>query len=55
MLTSELINTCLIAEGVETKGEKDYLSSLGIYLMQGYYFCKPVFKGVGHIDPEVWA
>lgn len=54
VLTSQLISTQVIAEGVETKAEKDYLASLGIYLMQGYFFCKPVFKGLGEIDPQVW-
>jgi EAL domain-containing protein (putative c-di-GMP-specific phosphodiesterase class I) len=54
VVTSRLIQTELIAEGVETKAERDYLSSLGIYLMQGYYFCRPVFKGLGNISTSAW-
>lgn len=54
LLTSRLIDTLVVAEGVETKAEKDYLASLGIHLMQGYYFCKPVFRGLGSIDPQIW-
>lgn len=54
LLTSQLINTQVVAEGVETRAEKDYLADLGIHLMQGYYFCKPVFKDLGIIPAEVW-
>jgi len=54
VLTASLINSQIVAEGVETKAEKDYLASVGISLMQGYYFCKPVFQGLGEIDPAVW-
>ena len=32
----------VIAEGVETKEQADYLKSLGCYFMQGYYFGKPM-------------
>lgn len=54
LLTSRLIDTQVVAEGVETKAEKDYLAGLGIYLMQGYHFCKPVFQGLGNIAPQAW-
>lgn len=32
----------VIAEGVETKEQADYLNSIGCSFMQGYYFCRPV-------------
>ncbi|NLD20383.1 MAG: EAL domain-containing protein [Clostridiales bacterium] len=32
----------VIAEGVETELQADYLESIGCYLMQGYYFAKPM-------------
>ncbi|MES2605981.1 MAG: EAL domain-containing protein, partial [Pseudomonadota bacterium] len=35
-------NCRLIAEGVEKKGEFDYLCNRGIVLMQGYYFARPM-------------
>lgn len=54
MVISSLIGIRVIAEGVETRAEKDYLLSLGIHLMQGYYFCKPVFRGLGTIAPQAW-
>lgn len=34
----------VIAEGVETKEQADYLKDLGCYIMQGYYFAKPMLK-----------
>ncbi len=39
------LNILLIAEGVETSAEKNCLEDLGINLMQGYFFSKPVFEG----------
>lgn len=54
VLTSQLIGSRLVAEGVETREEKNYLESIGIHLMQGYFFCKPVFQALGTIDPQVW-
>lgn len=32
----------IVAEGVETKEQVDYLTSLGVEYLQGYYFSKPV-------------
>jgi EAL domain-containing protein (putative c-di-GMP-specific phosphodiesterase class I) len=37
----ELQGTKVLAEGIETKAELDYLASVGIRFMQGYYFAKP--------------
>lgn len=34
----------VMAEGVETKEQADYLSSIGCHMMQGYYFSKPLPK-----------
>ena len=44
----------VIAEGVETVGERDFLADAGISLMQGYLFCRPVFQGLGTADPAAW-
>jgi EAL domain-containing protein (putative c-di-GMP-specific phosphodiesterase class I) len=48
-----IISTCkdmgvkVIAEGIETIGERDFFLDAGVSLMQGYFFCRPVFKGLG--------
>ena len=48
------LNILVIAEGIETREERDFLSALGIELMQGYWFSKPVFKGLGEIAEAAW-
>ncbi len=45
----------VLAEGIETAAERDFLVSLGIELMQGYLFCKPAFQALGKIDPDSWC
>jgi EAL domain-containing protein (putative c-di-GMP-specific phosphodiesterase class I) len=54
LLTSRLINTQVVAEGVETKEERDYLASIGLELMQGYFFCRPAFQALGVIPDSAW-
>jgi EAL domain-containing protein (putative c-di-GMP-specific phosphodiesterase class I) len=41
----------VLAEGVETFAERDFLRAAGIDLMQGYLFCRPAFRAIGVIDP----
>lgn len=48
------LNVRVLAEGIETKAERDFLRNAGIVLMQGYLFCKPAFRAVGIIDPSAW-
>ncbi|SEJ84540.1 EAL domain, c-di-GMP-specific phosphodiesterase class I (or its enzymatically inactive variant) [Achromobacter sp. NFACC18-2] len=36
----------VVAEGIETVGERDFLAAQGITLMQGYLFAKPAFKAM---------
>jgi EAL domain-containing protein (putative c-di-GMP-specific phosphodiesterase class I) len=45
----------VIAEGIETAGERDFLHDAGIRLMQGYLFGKPIFQGVTRADSMTWA
>ena len=40
----------VIAEGVETAGERDALRDVGIYLMQGYFFARPSFQAVALVE-----
>jgi len=42
----------LIAEGVETRAERDCLRAAGITLFQGYYFARPAFEALPAIEPE---
>jgi EAL domain-containing protein (putative c-di-GMP-specific phosphodiesterase class I) len=44
----------ILAEGIETREERDFLMSAGIDLMQGYWFCKPVFQGLGKVPDAAW-
>ena len=43
-----------LAEGIESRAERDFLADTGINLMQGYFFCKPVFQGLWQIAPAAW-
>ena len=36
----------VIAEGIETRGERDFFAAHGVTLMQGYFFAKPAFKAI---------
>lgn len=45
----------VIAEGIETAGERDFLYDAGIRLMQGYLFGKPVFQGIVGADAIAWG
>ena len=40
----------VIAEGIETPAERDFLFDVGIHLMQGYLFAKPAFKSVAVVN-----
>lgn len=53
MMAQEL-GVTVLAEGIETKAERDFLFAHGINLMQGYLFCKPAFKAAGHIEEAAW-
>lgn len=44
----------VLAEGIETPGERDFLARAGVELMQGYLFCKPAFKAIGTVSPAAW-
>jgi EAL domain-containing protein (putative c-di-GMP-specific phosphodiesterase class I) len=52
-LVRAMVSTCaslgvlLVAKGVETAAERDFFIDAGIDLMQGHFFCKPIFQGLG--------
>ena len=49
------LNVKVLAEGIETAAERDFLRSAGVNLMQGYLFCKPAFMAVGIIPDAAWG
>jgi EAL domain-containing protein (putative c-di-GMP-specific phosphodiesterase class I) len=42
-----------LCEGIESREEKLMLEDLGVDLMQGYYFSKPVFENIAHLIPTL--
>lgn len=44
----------VIAEGVETRQELDWLMSQGIELFQGYYFARPAFRSLAEIPANLY-
>jgi len=45
----------VLAEGVETPAERDWLAGEGVELMQGYLFARPALRAPGEVDPAAWA
>ncbi len=44
----------IVAEGVETPGERDFFLGEGVTLMQGYLFGRPAFRGLTAADAVSW-
>jgi EAL domain-containing protein (putative c-di-GMP-specific phosphodiesterase class I) len=44
----------VIAEGIETVAERDFLQDAGVRYMQGYFFARPAFRSVGAVSPEAY-
>jgi EAL domain-containing protein (putative c-di-GMP-specific phosphodiesterase class I) len=44
----------VVAEGIETKGERDFFIAHGVSLMQGYFFARPGFKSIPEIDKAAY-
>ncbi|GGI21239.1 EAL domain-containing protein [Oxalicibacterium faecigallinarum] len=44
----------MIAEGVETQEEAKCLAQMGVRLMQGYLFSRPLFEACGNADEIMW-
>lgn len=42
----------VIAEGIETREERDCIREMGVKLFQGYYFAKPSFESLASIPPD---
>lgn len=54
LMTCKMLGALVVAEGIETREERDFLAGLGVELMQGYFFCRPAFQSLGVIDASVW-
>lgn len=50
---AEQMDITILAEGVETKEERDYLYELGVTKQQGYFFGKPAFEAFEPVNPEL--
>ncbi len=44
----------VLAEGVETAGERDFFEHEGVRLMQGWWFGRPAFEALGRVPDEAW-
>ncbi len=44
----------VLAEGIETPAERDYLAAAGVRLMQGYLFGKPAFRALADVPGHAW-
>lgn len=53
---ANLLQLPVIAEGIESKAQADYLKSIGCFYMQGFYFSKPMpaeeFEAMQEMLPE---
>ncbi len=44
----------VIAEGIETAAERDFLQDAGIHLMQGYFFARPAFRAMAPVHASAF-
>ncbi len=44
------LDITIVAEGVETAAERDTLADIGIHLIQGFYYARPVFEGIAELS-----
>lgn len=49
----EELNIGVLAEGVETRSERDCLADIGITKQQGYYFAKPEFERFVEVSEDL--
>ena len=44
------LGVTVVCEGIETAGELQVLTDLGVHLIQGYYIARPTFEGLSPIS-----
>jgi len=49
------LGTRVIAEGIETREERDFFVAHGVSLMQGYFFAKPAFAAIPPLDAAAFG
>lgn len=49
------LGVAVLAEGIETPQERDYLYDAGIDLMQGFLFSRPQFESLGTVESSAWV
>lgn len=54
MRLCEDMGILVIAEGIETPAERDFLADEGVRLMQGYLFGRPAFQALATVDAAAW-
>lgn len=60
VIVNSIIDVCtlldieVIAEGIETYEEYRCLADLGVAYLQGFYFSRPAFRGLGVLDAVTW-
>lgn len=55
MRVCEDLGIQVIAEGIETPAERDFLADEGVRLMQGYLFARPAFRALATVDASAWG
>jgi len=51
----EEMQITVVAEGIETVAERDFLRDAGIHLMQGYLIARPAFRAVAPLNAAAFA
>lgn len=54
VMTCQMIGSLVIAEGIESRAERDFLADIGVDLMQGYLFGKPALRELQPVSPSAW-
>ena len=52
--TCEELAILVVAEGIETRAERDTLSGMGVRLMQGFLFARPRMRALASVDARAW-
>lgn len=55
VMMCRMIGSLVVAEGIESAAERDYLAGIGVEYMQGYFFAKPAFQSIPEIPQSAWC